>query len=410
MAQPPSTEAGSETFEMKYIKQAGLKYGCNPLQQPSYISTREGLEMPFKVLNGRPGYINLCDALNAWQLVKELRQALDLPAAASFKHVSPAGAAVGVPLSPTLAQAYEAPEDLSPLALAYLRARNADPKSSFGDFIALSDPVDVSTAKVIKSRISDGIIAPGYDEEALRILSAKKGGKYCVLLASKDYSAPEMEHREIYGLLMSQKRNDFIVTAENSLKPEQIVTANKKMPDEAKRDLVIAAIACKYTQSNSVCFAKDGQVIGVGAGQQSRVDCVKLAKRKAEIWWLRQHPKVLGMKFVPKTKRVDRTNCRIGYIEGDMTKPEREFFNKKFEELPGEFSQGEQSEFVGQLTDVSIVSDAFFPFRDNIDQASKIGVKYILQPGGSARDQDVISACDEYNMVMACNNARLFHH
>merc|ERR1719300_1970659 len=279
-------------------------------------------------------------------------------------HVSPAGAAVGVPLSPTLAQAYEAPEDLSPLALAYLRARNADPKSSFGDFIALSDPVDVSTAKVIKSRISDGIIAPGYDEEALRILSAKKGGKYCVLLASKDYSAPEMEHREIYGLLMSQKRNDFIVTAENSLKPEQIVTANKKMPDEAKRDLVIAAIACKYTQSNSVCFAKDGQVIGVGAGQQSRVDCVKLAGRKVETWYLRQHPKVRAMKFKEGVKRQERINARVRFIEGDMTPTEMEQWKAQFAEVPPPLSLSEKAEFMATLTGVSLASDAFFPFRD----------------------------------------------
>jgi len=406
-------DAGEEIMNeepIQYTRQFELKYGCNPHQKPAYTSLREGMKMPFEVLNGKPGYINLCDALNAWQLVKELKEAIGKPAAASFKHVSPAGAAVAIPLSPVLTEAYEAPESMSDLALAYLRARNADPKSSFGDFIALSEPVDVSTAKIIKTRVSDGIIAPGYEDEALEILSKKKGGRYCVLKANVHYNPPEEEHREIYGLRMSQKRNSHVVTAENSLQDDQIVTKNKKLPDDAKEDLVLAAIATKYTQSNSVCFAYKGQVIGVGAGQQSRVDCVKLAKSKAELWYLRQHPKVLSLKFKPSVKRVGRTNGRIAFIEGGMTKVEQAAWEDLFEEVPTFLTQEEKDDFLSKLTGVSLVSDAFFPFRDNIDQASKIGVSYMLTPGGSNRDEDVIKACNDYDMVMSFNGTRSFHH
>lgn len=385
-----------------------LKYGCNPHQKPSVIYRPIDRNLPFQVINGTPGYINLLDAANAWQLVAELRQALDLPAAASFKHVSPAGAAVGVPLSAVEAQAYEVadPATLSPTALAYVRARNADPMCSFGDFVAISHPVDVSTAKVLKTEVCDGIIAPAFEPEALEILKAKKKGGFIVLQADERYVAPLEEFREVFGTVMMQRRNDVIFT-EAHLK--KLVTGTA-LPEEAKRDLILASIAIKYTQSNSVGYAKNGQMIGVGAGQQSRVDCVKLAGRKVAVWYLRQHPKVQGLPFKKTVKRQDRVNARVRYIEGDITAAELPVWSDNFETQPEPLTAEEKSAFLSTLAGVSISSDAFFPFRDSIDHASKVGVQFVAQPGGSVADEEVISACKEYDMTMAFTDLRLFHH
>lgn len=391
-----------------YEQQQMLKYGCNPHQIPAAIFSIEGGKLPFKVLNGNPGYINLLDALNAWQLVMELREALDLPAAASFKHVSPAGAAVAVPLSPPLEEVYEARgRTLSPVALAYLRARQADPMSSFGDFAAISDPLDESTAELLRTEVSDGIIAPGFEKGALELLKRKKGGNYVVLEGDPAYRAPEVEYKEVYGVAFLQKRNDTSLSPQHL---ENVVTAKTDLPLQARRDLLLGAITLKYTQSNSVGFAQDGQMIGVGAGQQSRVDCTKLAGRKAGLWYTRQHPKVLGLRFHEGVKRVDRTNARVRYIEGDMTEQEYRVWKELFSTLPEPLESGEKQEWLNSLDGVSLASDAFFPFRDSIDQASQRGVRYIIQPGGSVADRQVIDACNEYGMVMAFSGLRLFHH
>eukprot|EP00469_Lotharella_globosa_P011323 CAMPEP_0167788034 /NCGR_PEP_ID=MMETSP0111_2-20121227/9794_1 /TAXON_ID=91324 /ORGANISM="Lotharella globosa, Strain CCCM811" /LENGTH=420 /DNA_ID=CAMNT_0007679823 /DNA_START=41 /DNA_END=1303 /DNA_ORIENTATION=- len=419
-----SDSSKDTTRVYKFVR--NLKYGCNPHQKFAAIYTldpetwknadkdiaedaKNASKMPFKVLNGNPGYINLLDAMNAWQLVLELKAALNLPAAASFKHVSPAGAAVGMPLDETLAEVYDVDaKALTPLAAAYIRARHADPKSSFGDFVALSDKVDEQTALILKREVSDGIIAPGYDEKALEILKGKKKGGYLVLEGDVTFKPPANEYREVYGLCFAQKRNDTIVTKKMF---ENIVTKNKDMPEGAVIDGVLATICAKYTQSNSVGFAKGGQMVGVGAGQQSRVDCVKLAGSKLRIWYLRQHPKVRGLKFKKGCKRVERLNAKLSYIdEADMTGPERKAWLQFFDAAPEPLTEQEKKEFLKGLGGVTLASDAFFPFRDNIDVASKYGVKYIAQPGGSNRDQGVTDACDEYGMVMAHHGVRVFHH
>jgi phosphoribosylaminoimidazolecarboxamide formyltransferase/IMP cyclohydrolase len=379
----------------------------NPHQAPAAVYTTEGGRLPFRVLNGAPGYINLLDALNAWQLVRELRAALSLPAAASFKHVSPAGAAVAVPLAPELARAYEADAELSPQALAYLRARQADPKSSFGDFAAMSDPVDVSTASLLKTEVSDGLIAPGFEPGALDILKAKKGGAYILLEADPDYRPPELELKEVFGVALAQKRNDAEIHPERLGKP---VTRNQLLTPGAARDLTLAAITLKYTQSNSVGYALDGQMIGVGAGQQSRVDCTRLAGAKAEVWFLRQHPEVTGLRFRAGVKRAERTNGRVAMIEGGFTPQEKAAWDALFDQPPALLSEHAKASWLKVLRGVSLASDAFFPFRDSIDQAAKRGVQFVWQPGGSVSDKDVIGACDEYGMVMVCSGVRLFHH
>ena len=393
----------------KYTPQFSLKYGCNPHQQQAALHTLGGLSLPFRVLNGQPGYINLLDALNAWQLVQELDAALELPAAASFKHVSPAGAAVGVPLSHELELAYGVSNRrLSPLALAYVRARGADPMSSFGDFIALSRTVDTETAEVLRTTVSDGVIAPGYDAEALHVLQQKKQGNYLVLQVEETYSAPEQEFREVFGVGFEQTRNTHPLTAETLLHTR--VTDQQELPDDAQRDLVLASITLKYTQSNSVGYALGGQMIGIGAGQQSRIDCTKLAGRKADLWFLRQHPKVLELPFADHVKGVARTNARIAYIEGDLTPPEQARWEQLFLQVPTPLRAPTKRKWLSAQTGVSLASDAFFPFRDNLDQAARHGVSYVVQPGGSNRDEEVIEAANEYGMVMAFSGIRLFHH
>ena len=391
-----------------YIPETVLKYGCNPHQKPAGIYSIQGHKLPFKVLNGVPGYINLLDACNAWQLVYELRKALDLPAAASFKHCSPAGAAVAAALTPAEAAAYEIadPTTLTPVALAYIRARNADPMCSFGDFAAVSHVVDVATAKVLKVEVSDGIIAPGFEPEALEILKQKKKGAFIVLQADENFIAPLLEFREVYGMGFSQRRNDALITPAHLEK----IKSGKSLSTEAIRDLVLATICIKYTQSNSVGYAKNGQMIGVGAGQQSRVDCVKLAGRKVSVWYLRQHPKVQGLPFKAGTKRQDRVNARVRYIEGDITAAEMVQWLENFDHKPEPLSEADKESFMKTLSGVSISSDAFFPFRDSIDHASKVGVQYVAQPGGSVADEEVISSCNEYGMTMAFTDVRLFHH
>lgn len=391
-----------------YVPHVTLKYGCNPHQKPSVIYSSLGNKMPFQVINGTPGYINLLDACNAWQLVYELKQALGLPAAASFKHCSPAGAAVGTPLTAVEAAAYEISDvnALSPTALAYVRARNADPMCSFGDFAAVSHVIDVATAKVFKTEVCDGIVAPGFEPEALEILKAKKKGAFIVLQADESFIAPIVEFREVYGVTFSQRRNDAIFTPDHLKK----VVAGNSFTPEAVRDLVLASISIKYTQSNSVGYAKNGQMIGVGAGQQSRVDCVKLAGRKVAVWYLRQHPKVQGLPFKSSVKRQERVNARVRYIEGDITAAEMPGFLDNFETAPEPLTAQDKESFLATLTDVSISSDAFFPFRDSIDHASKVGVKYVAQAGGSIADEEVIGACKEYGMTMAFTDLRLFHH
>ena len=393
-----------------YLQQFDLKYGCNPHQKPASIHSMKGYDLPFSVLNGQPGYINLLDALNAWQLVQELDEALRLPAATSFKHVSPAGAAVSVPLDDTLLEVYDCKknQELSSLATAYIRARGADPLSSFGDFIALSRKVDLSTAEVVREMVSDGIIAPGFDNDALILLKEKKGGKYLILAANPEFKIPELEFREVAGVGFSQLRNTIKIN-ENTLLTK-VVTKNNDFSAEARRDLVLASITLKYTQSNSVAYALNGQIIGIGAGQQSRVDCTKLAGRKVETWFMRQHPKVLNLPFHEQVRNVERINARILCIEGGMTEPELRTWQSQFSRPVEALSPTEKGEWLAKLEGISLSSDAFFPFRDNIDQASKRGVDYVVQPGGSNRDKEVIAATDEYGMVMAFTGIRLFHH
>ena len=391
------------------MKELELKYGCNPNQKPSKIYMNEG-ELPIKVLCGRPGYINFLDAFNGWQLVKELKKATGLPAATSFKHVSPAGAAVGLPLDETLAKIYwvDDVEDLSPLACAYARARGADRMSSFGDFISLSDVCDVATAKLIKREVSDGVIAPGYEPEALEILKQKKKGNYAVIEIDPNYEPDPIEHKEVFGITFEQGRNELVIDDELL---SNVVTDNKEIPEEAKIDLAIALITLKYTQSNSVCYAKGGQAIGIGAGQQSRIHCTRLAGQKADNWWLRQSPQVLGLQFVDSIGRADRDNSIDLYIGDEYMDVLAEgTWQNIFKVKPPVFTREEKRAWLDKMTDVSLGSDAFFPFGDNIERAHKSGVKYIAQPGGSVRDDNVIATCNKYNMAMAFTGIRLFHH
>ncbi|MBQ4559105.1 MAG: phosphoribosylaminoimidazolecarboxamide formyltransferase [Tyzzerella sp.] len=391
------------------MKELELKYGCNPNQKPSKIYMNNG-ELPIKVLCGRPGYINFLDAFNGWQLVKELKKATGLPAATSFKHVSPAGAAVGLPLDDTLAKIYwvDDVEDLSPLACAYARARGADRMSSFGDFISLSDVCDVATAKLIKREVSDGVIAPGYEPEALEILQAKKKGNYAVIEIDPSYEPDPIEHKEVFGIVFEQGRNELVI---DDALLANIVTENKDIPESAKIDLAIALITLKYTQSNSVCYAKGGQAIGIGAGQQSRIHCTRLAGQKADNWWLRQSPQVLGLQFVDGIGRADRDNSIDLYIGDEyMDVLADGAWERIFKVKPPVFTAEEKRAWLDKMTDVALGSDAFFPFGDNIERAHKSGVKYIAQPGGSVRDDNVIDTCNKYNMAMAFTGIRLFHH
>ncbi|PPK80250.1 phosphoribosylaminoimidazolecarboxamide formyltransferase/IMP cyclohydrolase [Lacrimispora xylanisolvens] len=387
-----------------------LKYGCNPNQKPSKIYMADGSDLPITVLSGKPGYINFLDALNGWQLVKELKEATGMPAAASFKHVSPAGVAVGLPLSPVLKKIYwvEDMGELSPLACAYARARGADRMSSFGDYISLSDICDEDTAKIIKREVSDGVIAPGYTPEALDILKSKKNGNYNVILIDPEYTPLPIEKKQVYGVTFEQGRNEIKIGREVLVNR---VTENKEIPEAAEIDLIISLITLKYTQSNSVCYTKNGQAIGIGAGQQSRVHCTRLAGSKADNWYLRQAPKVLELPFLDDIRRADRDNAIDVYIgEDDMDVLADGRWEQVFKEKPSVFSREEKRQWLDQLTDVSLGSDAFFPFGDNIDRAYKSGVKYVVQPGGSVRDDQVIETCNKYGMVMAFNGIRLFHH
>lgn len=393
------------------MKELSLKYGCNPNQKPSRIFMTQG-ELPIKVLNGNPGYINLLDAFNSWQLVKELKQATGLPSATSFKHVSPAGAAVGLPLSNTLKKVYfvnDLPIELSPLACAYARARGADRMSSYGDFIALSDVCDEATALLIKREVSDGVIAPGYTPEALKILQEKRKGTYNVIEIDPEYTPNPIETKQVFGITFEQGRNEIPLNGDNLF--SNIPTNNKEFSDNAKRDLMIALITLKYTQSNSVCYVKDGQAIGIGAGQQSRIHCTRLAGNKADIWWLRQHPKVMALPFKEKIGRADRDNTIDIYISDDyedvLTDGTWENF---FTHKPEPLTREEKKSWIAQNTDVSLGSDAFFPFGDNIERANKSGVRYIAQAGGSVRDDNVIETCNKYNIAMAFTGIRLFHH
>ena len=391
------------------MKELELKYGCNPNQKPSRIYMEEG-ELPIKVLNGKPGYINFLDAFNGWQLVKELKKATGLPAATSFKHVSPAGAAVGLPLSEVEAKIYWVDDmgDLSPLACAYARARGADRMSSFGDFIALSDVCDKDTAMLIKREVSDGVIAPGYSEEALEILAQKKKGNYNVIQIDENYVPAKLEHKQVFGVTFEQGRQDLKIDDELL---SNIVTKNKDIPQNALNDLKISLITLKYTQSNSVCYVKDGQAIGIGAGQQSRVHCTRLAGQKADNWWLRQCPKVLNLPFIEGIRRADRDNAIDVYIGDEyMDVLADGAWQKVFTEKPEVFTKEEKRAWLDQMQDVTLGSDAFFPFSDNIERAHKSGVKYIAEPGGSVRDDLVIETCDKYNMAMAFTGIRLFHH
>lgn len=385
-----------------------LKYGCNPNQKPAKIFMENG-ELPLEVLNGRPGYINLLDALNGWQLVKELKEATGLSAATSFKHVSPAGVAIGLPLSETLQKIYFTDGiELTPLAAAYARARGADRMSSFGDFISLSDECDEATALLIKKEVSDGVIAPAYTKEALEILKAKKGGGYCILKIDANYVPPKTERKQVFGVTFEQGHN-FIKIDDSCL--EHIVTKNKALSDDDKRNLILSLIVLKYTQSNSVCFAKDGQAIGIGAGQQSRVHCTRLAASKADNWWLRQSPKVMDLQFVDGIKRADRDNAIDVYIGNEyMDVLADGKWQAIFKEKPEVFTEAEKAEWISKNTNVALGSDAFFPFGDNIDRAHKSGVSVVVQPGGSVRDDLVIKAADDYGMVMCFNGIRLFHH
>ena len=392
------------------MKELALKYGCNPNQKPSRIYMADGGELPIKVLSGKPGYINFLDAFNGWQLVRELKKATGLPAATSFKHVSPAGAAVGLPLSETLAKIYWVDDlgELSPLACAYARARGADRMSSFGDFIALSDECDKDTAMLIKREVSDGVIAPGYSKEALEILSQKKKGNYNVIEIDPDYVPAPLEHKEVFGVTFEQGRQELPIDDELL---SNIVTENKELNEEAIRDLKISLITLKYTQSNSVCFVKDGQAIGIGAGQQSRVHCTRLAGQKADNWFLRQCPKVMNLPFRDDIKRAERDNAIDVYIgEEYMDVLADGAWEKVFTEKPEVFTREEKRAWLDQMTGVTLGSDAFFPFSDNIERAHKSDVKYIAEPGGSVRDDLVIDTCNKYGMVMAFTGIRLFHH
>lgn len=392
------------------MKEIQLKYGCNPNQKPSRIYMENGGELPVTVLNGRPGYINFLDAFNGWQLVKELKEATGLPAATSFKHVSPAGAAVGLPLDETLAKIYWVDDlgELSPLACAYARARGADRMSSFGDFIALSDVCDVDTAKLIKREVSDGVIAPGYTPEALELLKAKKNGNYNVIQIDASYVPAEIERKQVYGITFEQGRNELDING-NLL--SNIVTENKEIPEAALIDMKIALITLKYTQSNSVCYVKGGQAIGIGAGQQSRIHCTRLAGQKADNWFLRQSPQVLGLKFVEGLGRANRDNAIDVYMGDEyMDVLADGEWEKIFSEKPPVFTREEKRVWLDKMQDVTLGSDAFFPFSDNIERAHKSGVKYIAQPGGSVRDDAVIACCNKYDMVMAFTGIRLFHH
>lgn len=385
-----------------------LRYGTNPQQAPARVFMKSDADLPITVLNGSPGYINLLDALNSWQLVSELKAAIDLPAAASFKHVSPSGAAVGTPLSDVLKKIYFVDDlELSPLATAYARARGVDRMSSFGDWIALSDTVDVSTAKLISREVSDGVIAPAYEAQALEILKNKKQGKYAVVQMDPAYEPPALETRDIFGITFEQRHHNRPVTQADFA---NIVTKNKDLPESAIRDMLIAWITLKYTQSNSVCYAVDGQVIGVGAGQQSRVHCARLAGAKADLWRLRQHPRVLALPFKLDIKRPDRDNAIDQFLQPDVTEAEKSNWANIFSATPRQLASEERRAWLDGMSDVVFGSDAFFPFRDSIDRGVRSGVKYVLQPGGSNRDVDVIAACDEYGMTMVFSGVRLFHH
>ena len=389
-----------------------LKYGCNPNQKPSRIFMDDGSELPIKVLSGRPGYINFLDAFNAWQLVSELKRATGLPAAASFKHVSPAGAAVGLPLSDTLRKIYWVDDvdfELTPMASAYARARGADRMSSYGDFIALSDTCDLATALLIKREVSDGVIAPAFTEEALNVLKDKRKGTYNVIQIDPSYKPAPIERKQVFGVTFEQGRNE--VRLDDPSLFANIPTRNQTFPDDARRDLVIALITLKYTQSNSVCYVKDGQAIGIGAGQQSRIHCTRLAGQKADIWWLRQHPKVMALPFVPGIRRADRDNTIDIYISEDHDDVLRDgTWQQFFTERPEVLTREEKAEWIAQLRGVSLGSDAFFPFGDNIERAHKSGVEYVAQAGGSVRDDHVIDTCDRYGIAMAFTGVRLFHH
>ena len=392
------------------MKELQLKYGCNPNQKPSRIYLANGEDLPIEVLSGRPGYINFLDAFNGWQLVRELKKETGLPAATSFKHVSPAGAAVGLPLSETLKKIYWVDDmgDLSPLACAYARARGADRMSSFGDFIALSDVCDKDTASLIKREVSDGVIAPGFTDEALEILKAKKNGNYCVIKIDENYTPAPLEHKEVFGVTFEQGRQELVI---DDALISNIVTENKELSEEAKRDMKISLIVLKYTQSNSVCYVKDGQAIGVGAGQQSRVHCTRLAGQKADNWFLRQCPKVMNLPFREEISRAERDNAIDVYIgEEYMDVLADGAWEKIFTEKPEVFTREEKRAWLDSLTDVTLGSDAFFPFSDNIERAHKSGVKYVAEPGGSVRDDAVIETCNKYGMVMAFTGIRLFHH
>ena len=392
------------------MKELALKYGCNPNQKPSRVYMEDGSDLPITVLNGKPGYINLLDALNGWQLVKELKEATGLPAATSFKHVSPAGAAVGLPMDAVLRKIYWVDDlgELSPLASAYARARGADRMSSFGDFISLSDVCDKDTALLIKREVSDGVIAPGYTEEALEILKQKKKGNYNVIQIDENFVPAPLEHKEVFGVTFEQGRQELEI---DDAMLSNIVTENKELTEEAKRDMKISLIILKYTQSNSVCFVKDGQAIGVGAGQQSRVHCTRLAGQKADNWFLRQCPKVLNLPFKDTISRAERDNAIDVYIGDEyMDVLADGMWEKTFTEKPEVFTKEEKRVWLDQMTDVTLGSDAFFPFSDNIERAHKSGVKYIAQPGGSVRDDAVIETCNKYGMVMSFTGIRLFHH
>lgn len=392
------------------MKELALKYGCNPNQKPSRIYMDDDRDLPIEVLSGRPGYINFLDAFNGWQLVRELKAATGLPAATSFKHVSPAGAAVGLPLDETLRKIYWVDDmgELSTLACAYARARGADRMSSFGDFIALSDVCDKDTASLIKREVSDGVIAPGFTDEALEILKAKKKGNYCVIKIDENYRPAPLEHKQVFGITFEQGRQELPIDDELL---SNVVTENKEIPEAAKRDLKIALITLKYTQSNSVCFVKDGQAIGVGAGQQSRVHCTRLAGQKADNWFLRQCPKVLDLQFVDGIRRADRDNAIDVYIgEEYMDVLADGAWEKIFKVKPEVFTREEKRAWLDQMKGVTLGSDAFFPFSDNIERAHKSGVQYIAEPGGSVRDDAVIECCNKYNMAMAFTGIRLFHH
>ncbi len=386
-----------------------LKYGCNPNQKPSRIFMKDGSELPITVLNGKPGYINFLDAFNSWQLVKELKEATGLPAAASFKHVSPAGAAVAVPMSDTLKKIYFVDDlELSPIATAYARARGADRMSSYGDFVALSDTCDAQTATLLAREVSDGVIAPGYTQEALEILKTKRKGNYNVIQIDESYQPAPIEHKDVYGITFEQGRNEIKINEEML---QNIVSENKEMPQEAKRDLLIALITLKYTQSNSVCYAKDGQAIGIGAGQQSRIHCTRLAGNKADIWFLRQHPKVMNLPFKADIRRPDRDNTIDVYIsDDDMDVLADGTWELFFTEKPERLTREEKRAWLDQQTGVSLGSDAFFPFGDNIERAHRSGVSYIAEAGGSIRDDHVIDTCNKYGICLAFTGVRLFHH